>query len=62
MSLPAGINSSWLTTTWLPANEYRRAQQLQMDQILAKVKAEGLASLTPAERKFLEQASKHAQK
>ena len=42
--------------------EKAQAQQLQMDQILAKVKAEGLASLAPAERKFLEQASKHAQK
>ena len=42
--------------------ENAQAQQRQMDQILAKVKAEGLASLTPAERKFLEQASKHAQK
>lgn len=42
--------------------EKAQAQQLQMDQILAKVKAEGLASLSPAERKFLEQASKHAQK
>lgn len=42
--------------------ENAQAQQLQMDQILAKVKAEGLASLTSAERKFLERASKHAQK
>ena len=42
--------------------EQAQAQQVQMDQILAKVKAKGLASLTPAERKFLERASKHAQK
>ncbi|MGK0205128.1 MAG: membrane associated rhomboid family serine protease [Planctomycetota bacterium] len=39
-----------------------QAQRQQMDQILAKVKAEGLASLTPAERKFLERVSKDAQK
>ena len=37
-------------------------QQQQMDEILAKVKREGLASLTTAERKFLERASKQAQK
>ncbi|MFT4842838.1 MAG: membrane associated rhomboid family serine protease [Planctomycetota bacterium] len=42
--------------------ETAQAQQLRMDEILAKVKAQGLASLTPAERKFLERASKHAQK
>ena len=42
--------------------ESRQAQQQQMDEILAKVKREGLAALTPAERKFLERASKQAQK
>ena len=31
--------------------------ELQLDAILAKVKAHGLPSLTAAERRFLEQAS-----
>lgn len=42
--------------------EAQQAQDLQMDEILAKVKAEGLSSLTAGERKFLEKASKQAQK
>jgi membrane associated rhomboid family serine protease len=40
--------------------ENAQAQQQHMDEILAKVKREGLAALTPAERKFLERASKQA--
>ena len=39
-----------------------REDQLQMDEILAKVKQSGLASLSPAERRFLERMSKQAQK
>jgi hypothetical protein len=38
------------------------ARQQQLDQILAKVKSDGLAALTGAERKFLEQVSKQGQK
>ena len=38
------------------------AQREQLDQILAKVKRDGLAALTPAERKFLERVSKQTQK
>lgn len=34
--------------------------ELQLDAILAKVKAEGLGSLTPAERRFLEQQSERS--
>lgn len=37
-------------------------QQLQMDEILDKVKQNGLASLSSAERRFLEQMSKQAKK
>ena len=42
--------------------QQKQAQQAQMDEILAKVKSHGLASLAPQERKFLERASKQAQK
>jgi len=38
------------------------AEQEQLDQILAKVKSDGLAALSAAERKFLERVSKQAQK
>ncbi len=38
------------------------ARQQQLDQILAKVKSDGLAALTGSERKFLEQVSKQGQK
>lgn len=43
-------------------HENTMAQQQQLDEILAKVKSEGLASLSGAERKFLERVSKQAQK
>ncbi|MFY9342907.1 MAG: hypothetical protein WAT39_10485, partial [Planctomycetota bacterium] len=36
------------------------AHELQLDAILAKVKAEGLGSLQPAERRFLERCSTRA--
>lgn len=39
----------------------RVAHELQLDAILAKVKQSGLGSLTPAERRFLERMSAHAQ-
>jgi len=42
--------------------ENSQAQQRQMDQNLAKVKSDGLSSLTATERRFLERASKQAQK
>lgn len=38
------------------------AQQLQLDEILAKVKRDGLASLSTEERRFLERMSKQAQR
>lgn len=38
----------------------RAAQQLQLDEILAKVKQQGIASLTGAERRFLERSSRHS--
>jgi membrane associated rhomboid family serine protease len=38
------------------------AQQQQLDEILKKVKSDGLASLTQAERRFLERVSKDSQK
>jgi len=44
------------------AHEQALAHQQQVDTILAKVKSEGLAALTPAERKFLGNASKQARK
>ncbi|MFK7742860.1 MAG: rhomboid family intramembrane serine protease [Planctomycetota bacterium] len=37
-------------------------EQLQMDEILAKVKQEGLASLRPEERRFLEAMSKKSKR
>lgn len=37
-------------------------QQLQLDEILAKVKRDGLAALSPDERRFLERMSREAQK
>lgn len=44
------------------AQEQTVAHQQKVDTILAKVKSEGLAALTPAERKFLSNASKQARK
>jgi membrane associated rhomboid family serine protease len=39
-----------------------RQQQLQLDEILDKVKQHGLASLSPEERRFLERMSKQARR
>ena len=42
------------------ANDAAQQQELQLDTILAKVKAEGLQSLSPAERRFLERMSQRS--
>lgn len=42
--------------------QVREARSLQLDEILAKVKAQGMTSLTPAERAFLQKASEQARR
>ena len=42
--------------------QYAAAEREYLDQILAKVKSDGLGALTDAERKFLERVSKQGQK
>lgn len=44
------------------AQKYAAAEREYLDQILAKVKSDGLGALTDAERKFLERVSKQGQK
>jgi len=59
---------SFLKGLWLGLQQKRaearsrqaRQQQLQLDEILDKVKQHGLASLSPEERRFLERMSKQA--
>lgn len=41
---------------------HSQQEQLQLDEILDKVKRDGLQSLSPAERRFLERMSKQAKK
>jgi membrane associated rhomboid family serine protease len=62
----AGEDRPWPWQRWLQVWRARRAarsqqsadaEELQLDAILAKVKAQGLTSLSPAERRFLEQQS-----
>ncbi|MBL8728830.1 MAG: rhomboid family intramembrane serine protease [Planctomycetes bacterium] len=64
----AGGGGSWLGG-WrarlqaVRAQRHQRAAQqheLQLDEILAKVKQHGIASLTGAERRFLERSSRHS--
>lgn len=65
---PAGGGGSWLAALGArlrAVREQRRqrtAQQheLQLDEILAKVKRQGLAALTGAERRYLERTSQHS--
>lgn len=62
----AGAESDWPWQRWLQAWRSKRAaraqradvaEELRLDAILAKVKAQGLTALSPAERRFLEQQS-----
>ena len=64
----AGLERAGFFTRWLAAFRRHRQQrqaraaaatEQQLDAILAKVKASGLGSLSPDERRFLERVSKH---
>ena len=51
------LRDAWRRRRQQAAADQARHHELQLDEILAKVKANGLGSLTPAERKFLEKTS-----
>lgn len=51
------LRDAWRRRRQQAAADQARHHELQLDEILAKVKQSGLSSLTPAERKFLEKTS-----
>ena len=55
-----GVRAKWQQKRADAAARDAAALQVELDRILAKVHAEGLTSLTPAERAVLDQASKQA--
>lgn len=55
-----GVRAKWQRKRADAAARDAAALQVELDRILAKVHAEGLTSLTPAERAVLDQASKQA--
>jgi membrane associated rhomboid family serine protease len=55
-----GVRAKWQQKRADAAARDAAALQAELDRILAKVHAEGLTSLTPAERAVLDQASKRA--
>lgn len=57
-----GLLQGWQRKRAQQLHRKAEEQQLQLDEILAKVKEGGLGSLTAAERRFLERVSKQAKK
>lgn len=53
----AGLIARWRTQRGRRQRRAAAARELQLDEVLAKVKAHGLGSLTRAERQFLERMS-----
>ena len=58
----ARLRAAWLRRREQRHRQVREARELQLDEILAKVKAQGMTSLTPAERAFLQKASEQARR
>ncbi|MFM1871667.1 MAG: hypothetical protein RL398_1089, partial [Planctomycetota bacterium] len=54
----ARLRQAWQNAAAKRRTESQRDEALRLDEILAKVKASGLGSLTAAERKFLERQSR----
>jgi membrane associated rhomboid family serine protease len=52
-----GLRQRWAARRQETAQRSAQERELQLDTILAKVKAQGLSSLTAAERRFLERTS-----
>lgn len=58
----SSLRQGWSRRRAARQQAQRAQEQLQLDDILAKVKAEGLGALTKAERRVLERASERARR
>ena len=58
----ARLGQAWRRRRALAAQQAAHERDLQIDEVLAKVKQSGLSSLTPAERRVLERASEQSRR